>query len=253
MRALGGDPRTDDLAETVEVHRGDVPQALELPAHGLRPWLRAEEPVPHPGAPRIQPLLAHGLADVQCEGRRAREALRTEILEEQDLPEGVARGYRHHGEAHVLGPIVEAEPAREETVAVGDLEEMTRLRPRRGEGTGHHLAPDGEIAPRVADHGGLALGARGGVHARELALQHGEEAPRIVITQIRLDREGQAPDIVRALDPLRIDAGFGEGRPVERYALRRPRAGALEPLALERAKLLARGRLDLAIPDHVGG
>ena len=54
-----------------------------------------------------------------------------EVLEQQDLAERVARGDRHHGEPHVLGAVVEAQAAREEAVAVGDLDELAGLGARR--------------------------------------------------------------------------------------------------------------------------
>ena len=218
--------------------------------HGVRPRLGAKQAVAEAHAPRIESLLSHRLTDVQGKGRSAGQALGPKILEEQDLPQGVPRRHGHHGQPHVLGTVVKAQPSREETVAVGNLYQLAGLGAPRGEGPRHHLPPDLEIAPRVADHGGLALGAGGGVDARQLGLRHREEAPRVLIAQIGLDGEGQPLQVVDALDRPQVDATGREGVSIERNSLHRPRAGAPQTLPLESAHGGTRRRLHLAIPDH---
>src|SRR6266851_3878980 len=200
FRALHGHPGPDDLAETVAVHRAQPPQRLELAAHGLGPRLGAEDPVAHADRARIQALLAHGLPDMERERRRARQSLRMEILEEQDLPESVARGDGEHGHPHVLGPVVDAQATREEPVAVGVLDQVPRLGAREGQRAGHDLAPHLEIAPRVTHDRGLALGARGGVHADKGLAGDGEETPWVLVAEMALAREGQPREVVQALE-----------------------------------------------------
>src|SRR5215475_4168206 len=66
----------------------------------------------------------------------------------------------------------------------------------------------------------------------------------------RASSRGGTAEIVDAVNPRRIASGRGDGLSIDRHALRGPRAGMLEALALEDAQMLARGRLHLAIPDH---
>ncbi len=124
-----------------------------------------------------------------------------EILEQEHLAERVARGDRHHREAHVLGAVVEAQAAGEEAVAVGDLDELAGLGPRGGERPRHDLSPDTEIVSGVAHHGGLALGAGGGVDADDLLARHREEPERVVLAQVVLHGEGQLARGGRASPP----------------------------------------------------
>jgi hypothetical protein len=67
LGTLGRDAGPDDLAEAVEVDRVDAPQSLDLAPQAFRPGLGAEEPVPQADAPRVHPMLAHRLADVERE------------------------------------------------------------------------------------------------------------------------------------------------------------------------------------------
>src|SRR6266446_2984205 len=250
LHALHGHPGADDLAETVAVHRAKPPQRFDLTAHGLGPRLRAENSVAHADRARIQALLAHGLRDVERERRRARQSLRMEILKEQDLPESVARGDGEHGHAHVLGPVVDAQTSREEPVAVGVVDQVPRLGAREGERAGHDLPPHLEIAPRVAHDRGLALGARGGMHADKGLAGNGEETPRILFAEMALAREGQPREIVQALDGGWVHVRRREGLPVERHAFAGPGHRPPQPLELESAALGARSGLRRGIPDH---
>src|SRR5438132_1639582 len=248
---LGGvDGHALDHAETVAFHRAKPPQRFDLTAHGLGPRLRAENSVVHADRARIQALLAHGLPDVERERRRARQSLRMKILKEQDLPESVARGDGEHGHAHVLGPVVDAQASREEPVAVGVVDQMPRLGAREGERAGHDLPPHLEIAPRVAHDRGLALGARGGMHADKGLAGNGEETPRILVAEMALAREGQPREIVQALDGGWVHIRRCEGLPVERHAFAGPGHRPPQPLELESAALGARSGLRRGIPDH---
>ncbi len=249
LDALGGDPGADHLAEPVEVHRRATPQGLQLRAHRLGPRLGSEEAVGEPDVARVHPLLEHALPDVQREGGRAGEPVGAKILEEQDLAQGVAGGHRHHREPHVLGAVVEAEAAGEEAVAVGDLHELAGLCAGGGQRTRHHLAPHLEVAPGVADHGGLAARARRGVDAHQVLAGDREEPERVVIAQVLLAGERQLPE------PLEVDlpvahAGLREGVLVEGHPRPRPGHGGAQPLGLQRAQGGARRGLDVAVPDH---
>src|SRR6185369_17229258 len=96
----------------------------------------------------------------------------------------------HHRRAEPLAAVVGAEPACEEAVAVGVVDDVARPRAGARERTRHELGPGGEVAPGVAHDGRLAGGARGGVDPRNLPAWPGKKAERIVIAQVALRHEG---------------------------------------------------------------
>src|SRR5207249_9102993 len=119
------------------------------------------------------------------------------------MARGIARRDRHDRHPDALGAVVEAEAAGEEPVAEGDLQEVAAARAGRSHHARHDLTPGLEVARRVPDDGGLALGAGGGVQACDLAELHGEEADRVVVAQIGLPDERQARQVV---EPPNLDA-----------------------------------------------
>jgi hypothetical protein len=68
----------------------------------------------------------------------------------------------------------------------------------------------------VADHGGLARGAGGGVDARHPIARHGEHAERVVVAQVLLHGEGELREVVEVLQIVGMHAGGVEGLPVMR-------------------------------------
>src|SRR6266403_5877943 len=136
---------------------------------------------------------------------------------------GVARGDRYDGHADPLGPVVEAEPAREEPIAEGDVEEIAATRARRRQRTGHDLAPEVEIAGGIGGDGRLALGAGRRVDPRDVPARHRQEAERILLAKVGLADEREAREIRE-----RADRGAAESLPVKRDMLDGPADGVLK-------------------------
>jgi len=90
-----------------------------------------------------------------------------------------------------MGP----EAAGKEPVTVSVLHHVAAADAGGGKGSAHELGPGGDVALRVADHGGLACGAGGGVHPHHPVKGHGEKAEGVVETQIFLGGEGQPTEI----------------------------------------------------------
>src|SRR3989304_10246566 len=108
-----------------------------------------------------------------------------------------------------------------------------------GQGAGHDLAPDLEVVLRVADDGGFAPRARGGMEAAHLGEGDREEAEGVVLAEVGLHREGDPLEVVEAPDGLGRDPRRGERLPVEGDALARPLEALPEASELEGRQLLA--------------
>ena len=159
-----------------------------------------------------------------------------EVLQQEMMARGVARGDRHDGHADPLRPVVEAEPAREEPIAEGDVEEIAATRARRRQRTGHDLAPEVEIAGGIGGDGRLALGAGRRV---DRARAPGEAPPGGRTDTARegrsCGRTGGSRD-PRACGPWRRRVAPGEtGR------ARRPSGWCLEVAEAAGARAAARG------------
>ncbi len=169
--------------------------------------------------------------------------MRAEIGHQGHLTLGAATGHGHDGAAEPLGAVVEAEPAGEQAVAVGVVDDVAGARAGAGERPRHQAGPQVEIAARVADDRRLAGGAGRGVEAQHVLLRHREQAKGIVVTQVGLSGERKVRDVAERGDTRRADAGCIELSPQRRD----PRIGALnarlEPRELERGELAARHRL----------
>jgi len=193
--ALDADAGTDDFGESVDVVGLDSGFGFDPFAQFVGPRFGAE----HPDADR---QLVHvdavggGLFDHIVEiGGRAADCRRPEVAHQHDLALGVAARSRHHGRAQRFGSVVCAEPAGEESVAVGDLDHVLVGEAAAGEGAFHHLHPDFEVFPGVADHDRLAGGSARSVEADHLGHGNGEQPERIGVPQIGLDRKRQFREV----------------------------------------------------------
>jgi hypothetical protein len=237
----------DDLGEAVDIERPKTERALERGADALRPRLGAEHAEAKPELARGAPLLGQRLGQMQRERRGRGDRVRPKVLQEELVAGGVAGGDRDHGHADSLGAVVEAEPAREEPVAEGDVQKIAPARARRRHHTRHHLAPDVQVLGRVGDDRRLALGAGRGVDASELIARNRQEPERVLLAQIRLAHEGKAGEIAE-----RARRGRPEALTVKRNARRGPADDRLEPLQLQPLARLGRHRLGLEVPDRSG-
>ena len=200
-----------------------------------------------------QAAVAGRVGEVHGVGRRAAQGGRAEVAHDLELPLGVAAGDGHDGAAQALGAEVQAEPAGEEAVAVGVLQQVARRHAARGEGPGDQVGPDVEVAARVADRGRVAGRAGAGVHAHDLLARPREHAEGVVVAQVDLGGEGQVGDVAVAGHVAGLDAELVELLAVERDVvvgvLRGWRAGARS----ERAELLGRQRLGGRLPVQPAG
>ena len=233
------DAGSDDLRQPVDVQRGQTERRLELLAHRLRPRLGAEHPdlqreLVHPDA-----RLAQALRDVQRVGRRAAQHLPLQVAQQQRLARRDAAGDRDRQRAERLGALMEAEPAREQSVPVGVVHDHAGAHARHRHAARHHLRPDVEVVLRVGDDRRAPARAAGRVDAPQRGPRHGQQAERVVLAQVVLDRERQVGQL----------AGAGRDPLAERRA---PDAldGGLEPRALQRLDLLARRALNRCARGH---
>ena len=97
-------------------------------------------------------------------------------------------------------PLVEAEPAGEEAVAVGVLGNVVGADPGGPEVAGHALGPLVQVFGRVGAGDRLAGGAGRGVHPHDLLHRHRAQAEGVVVPQVVLDGEGKFGHILEALD-----------------------------------------------------
>src|SRR5207237_2098751 len=95
----------------------------------------------------VAPLAPFG--EEQCEARRAAKPGGTEILQELQLQAGVSARSGNDRRAEALAPVVQAEPAREEAVAIGHVQHVVRRSAGRRDRAGADVREDPEIAPRV--------------------------------------------------------------------------------------------------------
>src|SRR5207249_8431387 len=243
--ALAGDAGSDDLRQSVEVDRAEAERVLERNPDAVGPGLGAEQADAQSELARRPARLGQRLGQVQREGRCAREHVGLEVLQQQMVARRVARRDRHDGHAEALGAVVEAEPAREETVAERDVQQVAAARAGGRERARHHLAPDVEIAGGVGGDGRLALGAGGSVDPGNLWAGHGQEAERVLLAEVALADERKAGEIRERADP-----GAAQPLAVKRDVLAGPLERVLEPFELQLLARRARHTLGGGVPDQ---
>jgi len=243
--ALAGDAGPDDLRQTIDVERADAERPLERDPDAVGPGLGAEQSDAEPELARLPALFGQGLGQVQREGRRARENVRLEVLQQEMVARRVTRGDRHDGHADTLGTVVEAEPSREEAVAEGDVQQVAAARARGRQRARHDLPPDVEVAGRVGGDSRLAFGAGGGMDPGDLSPGHGEQAERILLAEVRLADERKAREIGERADP-----SAAQPLTVKRHVLADPAERFLEPVELQLLARRSRHALGGGVPDQ---
>ena len=147
LAALGRDARADDLREPVDVDAPRSPSSASSCAriasvHGSAP----NRPTSSASVVGADARLAQRLGDVQRVGRRRSTApgacrSRSSVR----LARGDAAGDRDDRRAEPLGALVEAEPAGEQPVAVGVVDDHARPHAGHRHAARHHLGPDVEV------------------------------------------------------------------------------------------------------------
>ena len=235
--ALGPHAGPDDLGQPVDVVGLDAGGLLDVLPHGVGPGLGAEDAGPQGKRAEIDAHFLGAVEDVQEVAGRATDGGDAEILHDHDLPVGVAAGGRDHGGPQPLAAIVQPQAAGEQPVAVGVLQDVAFVQAEGGQGPLDDFGPDIDVVAVVGHDDRLAGRAAGGVQADDLVHGTGEEAERIRVAQVGLHREGQARDVVDALDALRPQTGLVEPLAVEFRAVVHPADHGAEPLRLQFAKL----------------
>ena len=220
-------------------------------AHGVAPGLGAEAAIAQRKLAQVDPHGLRNLGDVERIGRRRAENARAEILHQHHLPLGRAAGDRHGGETEALGAVVESKTTREQSVSEGVVEDVAGSRAHAGERAGHQVRPQREIGPRVADDGRLARRSRRGVQPYQFLARDREQAERVVVAQVRFDRERKTRDVGEGLEIVGPHAGGIELSAERRHLAIGARDRPLQATKLQRRELVARHRLGGAI-EHEG-
>ena len=141
---------------------------------------------------RIDALALELVGDRQHVGRRHQHDPRAELADELDLALAEAARHRHHRAAQPLGAVMRAQPAGEQAVAVGIVDDVARPRAAGVERARHQVGPGVDVARRVAHHRRPAGRAARGVHAHALLARDGQHAEGIGVAQVGLGGEGKA-------------------------------------------------------------
>ncbi len=194
---------------------------------------------------RIETLPLELVRYRQHVARRHRDDIGPEIVDQLHLPLGHAAGNRHHRAAELFGAVMHTEPAGEQAIAVGIVNDHPRAAAGGADRARHHVRPDVDIPLRVADHDRLAGRARGRVDADQFFARHREHAKGIIVAEVGLHREREFGEIGKLPEIGRMHAGRIERLPVMRDVvvgvLERPR----ETPGLQRHDFVARGALGL--------
>ena len=231
--------RADDFRQPVDVVGLDAAVGLDAPAHGFGPRLGAEDA----GAQRqfldVHAQLRRLVNQVQEIAGRAADGRDTEILHHHQLALGVAAGDRDDRRAQRLGAVMRPQPAGEQAVAVGVLDDVPLMQPAGGEAAQHDVGPDLDVLLRVGDDDGFAGRAAGGVQAHDLLHRAGEQAERIGVPQVGLARERQLGQILQRLHVLRRHPPFLHPFAEQGDVIVGALHDGLEPLQLQRPAVAA--------------
>ena len=217
---------------------------LDLRAQLVGPGFGAEDADAERGILRIETLPLHLVGDRQHVARRHHDDLGLEVGDELHLALGHAAAERNHREAEALGPVVRAESAGEQAVAVGHVHLVARARARGAHRARHDVRPGVDVLRGVADHRGLAGGARGGVDAHDLVHRHREHAEGIGLAQVGLGGERELRQVGERAAVAGFNAGGVEFLPEARHVVVRVRERPAQALELQAAQLLQRRFLD---------
>ncbi len=204
--------RAHHLGQAVDVGGVDTEPGFHLGAHLVGPRLGAEDAEPQRGCGRVVALALHFVDDREHVGRGHHDDVRAEVPDQGDLPFGHPAGDRHHRAAELLRAVVRAQPAGEQPVPVGVVQDVAGTAARGPDRAGHHRGPHLDVVAGVADHGGPAGGARGGVDPHHLLARYREHAERVVLAQVGLAGQRVLGQVGQVLAVVRVHPGGVEGR-----------------------------------------
>ena len=204
LDALLRDAGTHDLRESVDVDGVHVQCAASISAriasvHGSAPKM----PMRSELRPRVNALTFELVDEGEHVRRRHHDDRGLEIADQLHLARRHATRDRDDRAAEPLRAVVRPEPAGEEAVAVGNVDDVARASTGRADGPRHEVRPGVEVVLCVADHRGAPGGAAGSVDAAHVRPRHGEHAERIVVAEIELGGQAEIARGRRASRSLR--------------------------------------------------
>jgi len=197
--ALHGHAGPDDFRQAVNVVGLDAAVSLDAAAHGLRPRLGAKDAGAQGQVLELDARLRRLVNQVEKVAGGAADGRDAKILHHHQLAGRVAPGNRDDRCAQRLGAVVRAQPAGEQAVAIGILDDVALVQPAGGQAAQHDIGPNLHILLGVGDDNGLARGAAGGVQPHDLPHRAGKQAKGIRVAQIVLPGERQLGQVVQRL------------------------------------------------------
>ena len=177
--------------------------------------------------------------DRQHVARCHRDDVGLEVVDQLHLALGHAAGDRHHGAAELFRAVMHAEPAGEQAIAIGVVDDHAGAAARGADRARHHLRPHVDIGLGIADHDRLAGGAGGGVDADQFFARHREHVERVVVAQVGLRGEREFRKVRQLPEVRRLHAGLVERLPVMRDVVVGVRQRPRHPFGLQRRDLVA--------------
>ncbi|KAF5029371.1 hypothetical protein DSECCO2_649280 [anaerobic digester metagenome] len=207
VRALDAGAWPVELSQAGDVEElGPAEELRDLLAHGAAGALGAVDDLLH-GDPVGDAALVDLLGHQQGHGGRGAEDRGLEIEQELDLHVDVARPHGHGQGPDPLAAELESHARGPHAVAHGDLHAVQGRDAGRLVAAGEHGDPVVEVLLGVAQDLALARGAGAGVHAHELLEGHALQGKGVAVAQVLGGGEGQAAQVVQALDGVGGDAG----------------------------------------------
>ena len=213
-------------------------------AHRRGPRLGAEDADRERRLLRVHALLFHLLGDRQHVRRRHHDDVGLEVGNDLHLPLGHAARNRDHRAAELLRAVVRAESAGEQSVAVRHMHDVAGAAARGADRARHDSRPGVDVLRRVADHRRLAGRSARRVQPHHLLARHGEQAERVVVAQVLLQREREPRQVRQRLQVARLHLRGVERRAVVRDVVVRVVERPAQALELQRLQFGAWGALD---------
>ena len=243
--------RAHDLGKAVDVAILHAELFADFLTHGLGCRLCAQN-----GARKLEVLrgvIAHfdrRIGDEQRIGWRGAQDIGLEVPHELDLALGIARRAGNDHAACGFAAHMRAQTAREQAVAIRDLDGGMRAAAKHRNAAREAVAPVGQVVLRIADNGRLARGAGGCMQALDLALIDCKQTEGIGVAHILLDDERILLQIVERFDVIGVEAEFVETLLIQRDVFIAMDDRPTQTLELKSFELSARHALDFLLKIH---
>src|SRR5690606_59619 len=146
LDALHRDAGAHDFRKTVNVDGVEAGARFDVLAHAPRPGFGTEDADPQRRGLGIHALTLHFLHDVAGVRRRHHDHPRPEIADQLYLLPGLPPRHGNHRAAQTFGPIMRAQAAGEQAVAVSHMNDVARPPAARPDRAGHEIGPGVDVA-----------------------------------------------------------------------------------------------------------